>query len=75
MFSYKILTGVAIAATCLFSSCVDLDIDPQGSVEAGKIESERQAFLRLAAVYSDLKDFRYTMLPIVVRITTLLLSL
>ena len=60
MFNFKILTGVAIAATCLFSSCVDLDQDPLGSVEAGKIENERQAFLRLAAVYSDMKDFRYT---------------
>ena len=32
MFNYKILTGVAIAATCLFSSCVDLDQDPLGPV-------------------------------------------
>lgn len=44
----------------LFNSCVDLDLKPLGQPEAGKIESEEQAFLRLTAVYSDLKDFRYT---------------
>lgn len=41
-------------------SCVDLDKEPLGSARAGKIENEKQAFLRLAAVYSDMKDFRYT---------------
>lgn len=60
MFSYKILAGVAVAATCLFSSCVDLDQEPLGSAVAGKIDNEKQAFLRLAAVYSDMKDFRCT---------------
>lgn len=60
MLINKIITGITIAATFTFSSCVDLDKEPLGSATAGKIENEKQAFLRLAAVYSDMKDFRYT---------------
>lgn len=56
----RIITGIILAASIVFSSCVDLDKEPLGSASAGKIENEKQAFLRLAAVYSDLKDFRYT---------------
>lgn len=52
--------GVALIALCGFSSCVDLDLNPLGNATAGNIENEKQAFLRLAAVYSDMKDFRYT---------------
>jgi len=56
----KILTGITLAVLCIFSSCVDLDKEPLGSAVAGKIENEKQALLRLVAVYSDMKDFRYT---------------
>ena len=51
---------MAMAACISFSSCVDLDKDPLGNAQAGEVENEKQAFLRLAAVYSDMKDFRYT---------------
>lgn len=60
MLLNRIITGITIAALCTLGSCVDLDKEPLGSATAGKIENEKQAFLRLAAVYSDLKDFRYT---------------
>lgn len=60
MLKRNILTAIAFAVLGGLSSCVDLDMDPLGSLEAGKIQDERQAFLRLAAVYSDMKDFRYT---------------
>lgn len=60
MLINRIITGITIAAFFTFSSCVDLDKEPLGSARAGKIENEKQAFLRLAAVYSDMKDFRYT---------------
>ncbi|MDR0348335.1 MAG: RagB/SusD family nutrient uptake outer membrane protein [Tannerella sp.] len=56
----KIFTAVTLTALYLCSSCVDLDKDPLGSAVAGKIENEKQALLRLVAVYSDMKDFRYT---------------
>lgn len=60
MLINRIITGMAIAVLCTCSSCVDLDKEPLGSATAGKIENEKQAFLRLVAVYSDMKDFRYT---------------
>lgn len=60
MLINRIITGIAIAALFTCSSCVDLDKEPLGSATAGKIENEKQAFLRLVAVYSDMKDFRYT---------------
>ena len=60
MLKNKYIIGIAFAAICGFSSCVDLDMAPLGSLEAGEVQDERQAFLRLAAVYSDMKDFRYT---------------
>lgn len=60
MLINRIITGITIASLFIFSSCVDLDKEPLGSATAGKIENEKQAFLRLAAVYSDMKDFRYT---------------
>ena len=60
MLNYKFIAGIAMAACISFSSCVDLDKEPLGSATAGKVENEKQAFLRLAAVYSDMKDFRYT---------------
>lgn len=60
MLINRIITGMAIAALFTCSSCVDLDKEPLGSATAGKIENEKQAFLRLVAVYSDMKDFRYT---------------
>lgn len=60
MLRNKIITGIILAVLFTFSSCVDLDKDPLGSASAGRIENEKQAFLRLAAVYSDMKDFRYT---------------
>lgn len=57
----KILTGTLIAILLLVASgCVDLDREPLGNPKAGVIESDRQAYLRLIAVYSDMKDFRYT---------------
>ena len=56
----RIITGIALAATCALGGCVDLDREPLGSAAAGSIDNEKQAFLRLAAVYSDMKDFRYT---------------
>lgn len=60
MLINRIITGITIAALFTLSSCVDLDKEALGSATAGKIETEKQAFLRLAAVYSDMKDFRYT---------------
>lgn len=60
MLINRIITGTALAVLFTFSSCVDLDKEPLGSATAGKIDNEKQAFLRLAAVYSDMKDFRYT---------------
>lgn len=60
MLTNRIITGVTIAALFILGGCVDLDKEPLGSATAGRIETEKQAFLRLAAVYSDLKDFRYT---------------
>lgn len=56
----KFLTAITLTALYIFSSCVDLDKEPLGSAVAGKIENEKQALLRLVAVYSDMKDFRYT---------------
>ncbi len=56
----KILTAIVFAALFVFNGCVDIDREPLGNARAGKIEDEKQAFLRLAAVYSDMKDFRYT---------------
>lgn len=63
MSKYKYFIGIVLAfLTGLtgLSSCADLDLAPLGSPEAGEISDERQAFLRLAAVYSGMKDFRYT---------------
>ena len=60
MITYKYIAGMAMAACVAFSSCVDLDKAPLGSVTAGEVQNEEQAFLRMAAVYSDMKDFRYT---------------
>lgn len=60
MINYKFIAGMAMAACVAFSSCVDLDKEPLGSVSAGEVQNEKQAFLRLVAVYSDMKDFRYT---------------
>ena len=60
MLKNKYIMGLAFAAMFGFSSCVDLDLDPQGSPEAGEVQDERMAFLRLAAVYSDMKSFFYT---------------
>lgn len=60
MKRYKLSTSLVLAVLFVLSSCVDLDREPLGNPKAGVIESERQALLRLAAVYSDLKDFRYT---------------
>ena len=62
MFKSKYIIGIALAAAVLtgFNSCADLDLEPLGSPEAGEISEERQAFLRLAAVYSGIKDFRFT---------------
>ncbi|WP_297906048.1 RagB/SusD family nutrient uptake outer membrane protein [uncultured Parabacteroides sp.] len=60
MFKSKYIIGIALAILTGFSSCANLDLDPLGSPEAGEISEERQAFLRLAAVYSGMKDFRYT---------------
>lgn len=51
MLRNKIITGIILAVLFTFSSCVDLDKDPLGSASAGRIENEKQAFLRLAAVY------------------------
>lgn len=56
----RILTAILLAASIIFSGCVDIEREPLGSATAGKIEDEKQAFLRLVAVYSDMKDFRYT---------------
>lgn len=56
----KILTAATLATLFIFNSCVDIDREPLGSARAGKIEDEKQAFLRLSAIYSDMKDFRYT---------------
>ena len=60
MFKSKYIIGIALAILTGFNSCADLDLPPLGSPEAGEISEERQAFLRLAAVYSGMKDFRYT---------------
>ncbi len=60
MKTNKLIAGIALAVLTSFSSCVDLDLEPLGRATAGKMENEEQAFLRLAAVYSDMKDFRYT---------------
>lgn len=60
MLKNKYILGVAFAAMLGFGSCVDLDMEPQGSPEAGEVADERMAFLRLAAVYSDVKSFFYT---------------
>lgn len=60
MLINRIITGFTIAALFTLGSCVDLDKEPLGSAAAGKIETEKQAFLRLAAVYSDMKNFKYT---------------
>ncbi len=62
MFKSKYIIGIALAAAVLtgFNSCADLDLEPLGSPEAGEISEERQAFLRLAAVYAGMKDFRTT---------------
>ena len=60
MFKNKYIIGIVLAILTGFSSCADLDLAPLGSPEAGEISEERQAFLRLTAVYSVMKDFRYT---------------
>ena len=60
MKTNKLIAGIALAVLTSFSSCVDLNLEPLGRATAGKMENEEQAFLRLAAVYSDMKDFRYT---------------
>ena len=60
MLKNKYILGVAFAAMLGFGSCVDLDMEPQGSPEAGEVADERMAFLRLSAVYSDVKSFFYT---------------
>lgn len=60
MFKNKYIIGIALAILTGFSSCADLDLAPLGSPEAGLISEERQAFLRLTAVYAGMKDFRYT---------------
>ncbi|WP_101688945.1 RagB/SusD family nutrient uptake outer membrane protein [Dysgonomonas massiliensis] len=56
----KLLIAFYTFLLFISSSCVDLDTDPLGYGIAGKIETEKQAFLRLTATYSDMKDFRYT---------------
>ena len=60
MLKNKYIIGIALAILTGFNSCADLDLAPLGSPEAGKLTEERQAFLRLTAVYSGMKDFRYT---------------
>lgn len=60
MFKNKYIIGIALAILTGFSSCADLDLAPLGSPEAGQLLEERQAFLRLTAVYAGMKDFRYT---------------
>ena len=52
MFKNKYIIGIVLAILTGFSSCADLDLAPLGSPEAGEISEERQAFLRLTAVYS-----------------------
>ena len=69
MFKNKYIIGIVLAILTGFSSCADLDLAPLGSPEAGEISEERQAFLRLTAVYSVMKDFRYTRPTAVLRTT------
>ena len=54
MFKNKYIIGIVLAILTGFSSCADLDLAPLGSPEAGEISEERQAFLRLTAVYEGL---------------------
>ena len=56
MFKNKYIIGIVLAILTGFSSCADLDLAPLGSPEAGEISEERQAFLRLTAVYSVMKE-------------------
>ena len=55
MFKNKYIIGIVLAILTGFSSCADLDLAPLGSPEAGEISEERQAFLRLTAIYSVMK--------------------
>ena len=51
MFKNKYIIGIVLAILTGFSSCADLDLAPLGSPEAGEISEERQAFLRLTALF------------------------